>query len=287
MPRKQMTPGDWRKTIAEESKRFEEFTGRVRVDVSGGSASAIVWHRCLELFGADRVVPVFADTNSEDADLYRFLDDCETHFGQTLTRLNDGRNIWDVFDQTGIMRIAKAGNACKASIELKQKPLADHFKTSGCDAIAVGIEFQEPERMERFQAKIAAPVLFPLARRPLFSECEIHEEVKRLGLKPPEIYNEGYGHNNCAGRCILAGLGQWAANLRRDPVGFTDAESRETAFVERTGFTILRDQRGSNVKPYTLKELRADAGSGREFPNDWKSTCQCMEPVLFSADNCF
>jgi 3'-phosphoadenosine 5'-phosphosulfate sulfotransferase (PAPS reductase)/FAD synthetase len=98
MPRKRMPNTAWRQMIETEAAACHSFTGVVSVNVSGGHGSALAWHRCIEWFGRDRVVPVFADTNSEHADLYRFLDDCEKQFGQQLTRLNDGRNIWDVFD---------------------------------------------------------------------------------------------------------------------------------------------------------------------------------------------
>jgi len=287
MPRKAMSKQQWHDLIDAEAARCKHFSGKVQVNVSGGCASSVVWKRCVEWYGMDSVVPVFADTSYEHADLYRFLDDCEKHIGQPLERLKDGRDIWDVFDQAGIMRITSAGGACKASVELKQYPLAKHLEESGCDAIAVGIEFLEPERISAFQDRVPGrEVLFPLTVRPLLSECEIIEEVRSWGVKPPTIYDDGYTHNNCGGFCILAGLGQWAANRKRDPQAFEYAAKRERQFTKETGFTVLRDQSGGEVRPYTLDELARDQDSGREFPKDWKSNCNCMVP-LFRADDCF
>lgn len=109
---------DWRTMVDRQARKCEAFEGVVSVNVSGGTASAVAWARCLEWYGVDRVKPVFADTNSEHPDLYRFLEDCEKCFGQKLERLtNDGRNIWDVFEDSGMIRIARAGGACKASVE--------------------------------------------------------------------------------------------------------------------------------------------------------------------------
>jgi len=290
MPRKKISRGDWYKTIERQQQKCKDFTGKVCVNVSGGSGSAVAWHRCLEWYGRERVVPVFADTNSEHLDLYRFLDDCEHVFGQTITRLDDGRDIWDVFDQTGIMRITSGGGACKASIELKQKPLDAHFKQSGCDAIAIGLEFMEPERMLNFERKIAAEVLFPLSVRPLLGECDVHAELEALGIRRCETYSEGHGHNNCLqSGCILAGLNQWAAILKLNPDGFAYAEKREAAFVKKTGFTMLRDQSNSGGSNYPLSQLRTDVEAGRIFDNRWKSQCSCMEPqpALFTAAECF
>jgi len=286
MPRKALTRQQWRKLVETQAKRFEEFAGKVCVNVSGGAASSVAWKRCLDAFGPDRVVPVFADTSTEHPDLYRFLDDCDKAFNQKVVRLKDGRNIWDVFDDFGVMKITSAGGACKASIELKHKPLKTYYEQSGCDAIAVGIEFLEGERIRDFLKRIPHAI-FPLCSRPLLSECEIVEEVRKWGVEPPQLYADNYTHNNCGGFCILAGLGQWAENRRRDRAGFDKAADRERAFTERTGFTVLKHQRGGKVTPYTLDQLAEDQDSGREFPKDWKSQCNCMSPQLFSPDDCF
>ena len=291
MPGLKIPNNEWRAMITRQAERCEEFTGKVCVNVSGGSGSAVAWSRCLEWYGHDRVIPVFADTNSEHDDLYRFLDDCEAAFSQKLTRLNDGRNIWDVFEQTGMLRIDHAGGACKASIELKQKPLARHFKECGADAIAVGLEFLEPERMQRFEEKLSpVEVLFPLTHSPRLSECEIHEEVRRLGIKPCTVYDEGHPHNNCRKYgCILAGVSQWAADVKMNADGFNYSAKREADYYDKTGFAVCRDQSNKDVKPYPLVQLRADVHAGKEFRDDWKSQCSCMEPQprLFTADECF
>jgi hypothetical protein len=236
------------------------------------------------------VVPVFADTKSEHPDLYRFLDDLENKFDQKIERLSEGHDIWDVFFKSRMIKVLHAGGACKASIELKHKPLAKHFERSGCSAIAVGIEGTEGERIRDFKAKIGH-VLFPLACRPLLSECDIKTKIQEMGIKLPQLYHDNYSHNNCAGFCVLAGIGQWAENFKRDPEMFSDFEQKEQKFIELVGyeFSILRDQRGGTPKPYTLKQLREDVESGREFGNDWRSQCLCMtpQPRLFSLDDCF
>jgi 3'-phosphoadenosine 5'-phosphosulfate sulfotransferase (PAPS reductase)/FAD synthetase len=153
MPRKRMSHSNWMRLVERETEKCKAFTGRVMVNVSGGAASSVCWWRCIEMYGRDRVFPVFADTQSEDEDLYRFLDDCERRFEQKLVRLSQGKNIWDIFDSTGIMRVAKSGNACKASIELKIKPLDAYLEQHQFEAVAVGIQFDEPERVAAFNKR--------------------------------------------------------------------------------------------------------------------------------------
>lgn len=278
-----MRRNEARELIECEQKRFAEFVGKVRVDVSGGSGSAVAWHRCLTAFSAERVVPVFADTETEDPDLYRFLNDCEKLFGQKLTRLNCGKDIWDVFIESRMMRIMSAGGACKASVELKQKPLDNHFAESDCDAVAVGLGPDEPERMLRIIKRLyPVPVLFPLCAIPELHYCDVGRCIESLGLKPAALYADGFIHNNCGGTCVLAGISQWAAVCKLYPDKFAYAEQREQEFTEATGFTILRDRRGGITRKYPLSELRADVEAGRAFRNDWKSNCSCMLPDLFA-----
>lgn len=296
MPRRKLTGDEFRTLMREERARLSDVyagDGVVAVHVSGGSASAVVWHRLLERLGVNRVRPVFADTASEDADTYRFLDDCERVFGQELTRLrqynDDGTpcDIWDVFDRHGMMRITKAGNACMASIELKQKPLDAWNDCNKPDATAIGFTFAEAERMVKLSSKKHPhPIIYPLIEQPVMTECQVHDYIRRLGISPPAVYDDGFVHNNClgAGGCILAGLAQWAAARRLKPEAFAYAKDRERTFADRTGFTVLRDQRGGEVKPYSLEELDREAAAGRDFGSAWRSKCACMTPSMFDDD---
>src|SRR4051812_44659938 len=80
------------------------------VSVSSGVGSAYTWHLAVERYGRENVVGLFADVNGEDADNYRFL--AETHFviGTRLVKLtNEGRNIWDVFEDEGFLGNTRVG----------------------------------------------------------------------------------------------------------------------------------------------------------------------------------
>ena len=283
-----MSRAEWKTLLSRQQQQFDDYSGELlMVNVSGGAASAEAWKRCLDKYGAARVHPVFADTESEDPDTYRFLDDCQRVFGQRLTVVRAGGDIWDCFHKHGMMRIAAAGNACKASVELKQKPLDAEYERSEADGQAIGLNFDEPERMARLSARLSARrILYPLATSPRLSECDIISRIRGYGIEPPAIYDDGFTHNNCLGKggCVLAGLSQWAAYYKLFPERFAYAEQREKEFIDRTGFTVLRDQSRNSVKPYPLSRLRIDVDAGREFGNDWVSPCLCFTPSLFSMD---
>lgn len=249
--------------------------------LSGGAGSAIATMRCVEWYGQDRVSIVAADTMSESDANYALVDAVEKESGLPVERLCQNKDIWDVFDEFGVMRMALSGGACKASVELKQKPLDDYtsrrFSVDGV-VIATGLSYEERmDRQPRFIAKLAPwTCFFPLNVRPRLSACQIVAELKRYNLPVSDAYEKGLDHDNCKGGCILQGARQWAGLLKDDPEHFAHCEQRERAFFERTGFAALRDRRGGDVKPYPLFQLRADIENGRKIPDDWRSKCSCM-----------
>ncbi len=171
------------------------------VNVSGGSGSTVALARCIERYGKENVDAVFADTNSEHATLYELLDAMETVFGLPITRLNDGRNVWDVFHQARLMKTPNGG--CKAAIELKHKPLDryrdERYTPENC-TIVMGMDWMEPERQARAVKRMDPwRVEFPLTWPKRLSKGEELRELTRLGLPTPDLYKRGHEHNNCAG----------------------------------------------------------------------------------------
>jgi len=253
---------------------------RVCCHVSGGAASAIAAMRCIEWYGANRITLVNADTGSESPGNYELIHALETVSGLPIERLHQGMNIWDVFDAHGVMRLAHGGGACKASIELKQRPLdaftRDRF-TPEQVVVAVGMMPMEQTRQARLTKRLRPyEALFPLNAEPRLTECQMVAELGRYGLPESMAYNLGYTHDNCNGGCVLAGQAQWAGLLDDNPEYFTYCEKREGVFFKRTGFSILRDRRGGNTKSYLLSHLREDKAAGRVFRDTWRLTCGCM-----------
>jgi len=256
------------------------------VDVSGGMASAVCLFRVLERFGKADTLAVFADTNSEGADLYRFLDDVERVADFPIHRLNDGRTIWDVFFWA--MLFTTMGNGCKASWELKKLPLRrfhdEHGKPSET-TIHIGFGPDEEQRHRRLREAMPEWLFdFPLTWEPrLWQRCDLMEDLRARGIEPPRLYLNGYPHNNCAGACILAGIKQWAGLLKDNPELYRANEEKEQEFLAelrrrgRTEVTIQKDRRGGEVHNLSLRQLREEIEAGRKIPDSWReSTCCCM-----------
>lgn len=268
------------------------------VSVSGGAGSTLALERAIEKHGIDNVVAVFADTNTEHEDLYDLLNHIKTrHPSLSFVWLdNDGMDIWDCFDKYGM--ISTPNGACKASLELKQKPIAKWVKEN-CDpkthVICSGLEFSEPERMQRFDARWEPYTCWhPLADAPLLSDCQIIDAVSEFGYPDQTLYERRYPHNNCGGGCVLAGIGQWAGFYQDDPDRFDYHLQREKQFNElhRQGkreATILKDRSTrvetgddgnlvlkSDSRPMSLETLVERVHNNDVNLRDFRTACGCM-----------
>jgi len=267
---------------------------RYIVSISGGAGSTLAAHRTVKAHGLDSVDLVFADTNTEHPDLYRLLDHMDKILKPVIC-LSDGRDIWDVFDDAGIIRTPTG--ACKASVELKHKQIARWVKDNASPEthmIVSGLEYTEPERRERFSKRWGPfQVWHPLADPPYLSDCQIIAEAEKLGYPKQALYERRYPHNNCGGGCILAGLGQWHALWLEDRERFNYHKERERQFNAkhrkgRRPFTVLRDQSAKptivdgeivlkrTVTPMTLERFEERILSNDIDLQDFRSACGCM-----------
>lgn len=265
------------------------------VNVSGGNGSGMALLRVIDRYGRENVSAVFADTNSEHADLYRFLADLEAAAGIKIVRLdNGGATIWDTFFRRYMFTNPHGG--CVASEDLKKKPLIRFRETVGTPetlTVHVGFSIDEDDRMARLRKADAQWQFdFPLTWPKAMLRCDIENELKRRGVRPCEVYEKGYPHSNCLRwNCILAGIGQWIGVLNDNPAGYAEAEEHEQRFMaelERRGRapqTILRDRRGGTTKNLSLRQLREEVESGvrRRVPEWRESTCTCVGD-LFQGD---
>ena len=255
------------------------------VNISGGAASAVCLFRVIERYGREDVRAVFADTRWEHPDCYRFIDDVERVSGVEIDRLSDGRNIWDVFHSV-FMLTGQGDGGCRASHELKKKPLLDYeHAIQGNVTTHIGFGPDEDDRQQRIRTAMPDRRFdFPLTWQPMLGRCDVMDDLRARGIDPPSMYADGYPHANCGGACILAGIKQWAGLLRDNSDLYRLSEENEQRFQQilrdrgRDEHTILKDRRGGEVRNYSLRQLREDIESGRRQPDDsWRETsCTCM-----------
>lgn len=252
---------------------------RVAVQVSGGEASYAAAKLTLEEFGHDETAFVFADTKTEDEDLYRFLGDMEKRLNHPIIRVAEGRDIWQVFDDEGMIGNTRVDLCSRI---LKREVLKGWVDANCADdaTIIIGFDANEAHRLPGVQARYAPrPVRSPLIERGIFKE-QCRQIVKADGLEPGRLYAMGFPHNNCGGFCIKAGQASFALLLDFLPDRYAYHEGNEQAFRERTGkdVSIMRDRAGGETQPLTMREFRKRR---QRQPSliDWfdYGGCGCME----------
>lgn len=227
---------------------------------SGGIGSWATAKRVAERHGTDDLVLLFADTKIEDPDLYRFLDEAAANVGGELVRIEDGRDVWQVFFDVkylGNTRVDPCSRILKREILRK-------WTLDNCDpeatTIYLGIDWTEAHRMTRAQDRYApfkaeAPMIAP----PHLTKPEMMEMLKAEGIEVPELYKLGFHHNNCGGFCVKSGQAQFQNLLRKRPETYAYHEAKEQELREFLGkdVAILRDRTIEGAgRPITLREFR-------------------------------
>lgn len=261
------------------------------VNVSGGLSSYEALRRTLEKHGKGNVEAIFADVKGagqsehegEDPDTYRFLSDIERVLDFPIVRLSEGRTVWEVLrDGRAISMIVNGNRVSKCSEKLKREVLdayvESHYGSDECVQV-IGYKWDERRRMDQIRrAKAPYLVHFPLAEPPFVDDCDIAAQLGTVGVAPPELYALGFPHNNCGGFCIHAGQAQFALLFRSKPERYAFHEEQEAAFHRdiRGDVTVLRDRRGGESKPLSLREFRQRLERGEDYDRHEWGGCACL-----------
>jgi len=256
------------------------------VQYSGGAGSWATAKRVAQKHGRQNLVLLCADTNSEADDWHEFVDASAADVGGALVMIdNGGKNVWDVFNENNMIGNARV-SLCSRT--LKSEPLrrwmADNSDPK-TDIVYLGYDWTEAHRLEKARPHwLPWQIEAPLCEPPYTQKGEVLAELKKAGLPIPKLYSQGFPHNNCGGACVKAGQASWRLLLRTNPERYASEETQEQAFRERVGkdVSILKDRRGKESKPLTLRRFREETESQDDptlfgfDPSDWGS-CSCME----------
>ena len=243
---------------------------------SGGIASYITAKRVIARQGAANCTLLFTDTNYEHEDLYRFLDESCKHLGVELTRIADGRTPWEVFRDVRFLGNTRADPCSKIlKRDLAQKWVRDNHDPADT-TLYLGLTADEKHRLVRSK-RFWEPytVESPLMDEPTTTKADMISECRRDRIEPPELYSLGFPHNNCGGFCVKAGQAHFLHLLRELPDKYAEVEQKEQEMRDLLGdVAILRDRRGGETKPLTLKQLRTRSKDECNFL-DWGG-CGCF-----------
>lgn len=200
----------------------------------------------------------FFNTQIEDQDTYRFLEESESLFKHKIEIFTEGRNPWQIFNDErfiGNSRITPCTRVLKR--QFLEKLLKKAYPDNNI-VLCFGITKEEKERAIRIKnswSQRGIKTTFPLINKFGIDKSKFFDNY---GIKIPRLYKFGFPHNNCGGGCVKAGIGQWVNLYRLFPKRFLWHEEQEilTRKYLKKDVAILRDRHGGYTKPLTLFDLR-------------------------------
>lgn len=230
------------------------------VSFSTGLVSAITASRTIGRYGKNKTLLVFMDTQIEDVDNYRFMEDFKSHFDIPITVLTEGRTPYQVAKDAQIIpnhQIAPC--TFKLKIDIFKRFLATLKEEF---TIHIGYDFQELHRVERTKSQYRNEgwnVDFPMLWEPIEKRQYTQVSQEDWSIVPPRMYSLGYSHANCGGVCVKQGMGDWRKTIVNFPDRYKKVELWEKEMRDhpiRKNYAIIRDRSGGKTTPVTLTEFR-------------------------------
>ncbi len=190
---------------------------------SGGKASLAVADWVQTQYPDDSIVLYFTDTQWENEDLYRFINEASDKLQLPMLIHSAGITPIQLMFEKKMIYNSMIGDCSKI---LKQKVARDFLKKGVRPAIEkwrnrdrlkhedfttdaalyFGIGFEEMHRQDAI-IKHWKPfrVEMPLINNNIWRD----DVLKKYAIRQPVLYDYGFSHNNCNGRCVKAGQGHY------------------------------------------------------------------------------
>lgn len=228
------------------------------VQFSTGVGSAEVLRRVAAEHGRD-VVALTADVLTEDEDNWRFAREVIRLVGCRWIVLADGRTPMQVGRDLRVVpnnRMAVCSRVLKR--ELLRKFMDDTYDPAD-SIVYLGHDWTEGHRHDRaVEPWKPWTIQSPLMGPPYRTKEQLLDGFRGLGIEPPRLYAQGFGHANCGGACVRGGQAEWARLLfvnRRRYLEWEAEEEESRAMLDKD-VTILRDRAGGVTKPLSLRQFR-------------------------------
>lgn len=214
---------------------------------SGGKSSFTVAHLVKKKYPDDNIVLYFTDTLWEDEDLHRFIHEASAKLQLPMLYHALGLDpVQLMFKQKAvynsrigncstILKMGVAADFLKRNIEppksewhnkeylkVELDPSASDFAEN--TTLYFGIGWEEMHR----EAAIKKNWLPFKVEMPLIDEVIDNQDVLDLyNIRQPRLYEYGFTHNNCKGRCVKAGQGHFINLLQQMPELFEETMAYE------------------------------------------------------------
>jgi 3'-phosphoadenosine 5'-phosphosulfate sulfotransferase (PAPS reductase)/FAD synthetase len=245
-----------------DKSTFDPEKGRVISWFSCGAASAVASKLAIQEHS--QVEIIYQETNSEHPDNQRFLEDCQSWFGQEIIKISSDKfhDIWEVFEKR---RYIGGVYGAPCTSELKRIP-AEKYINHGYDLEVFGFTVEEFKRAEDYRKNnFERRVQAILIERGLTKD-DCLGMIYKVGIEIPAMYKLGYRNNNCVG-CVKGQMGYWG-KIRED---FPEVFERMAKLERKFNAAICKSYAGDKKrKRVFLDELPINAGN---FPPEKPISC--------------
>ena len=226
---------------------------------------------------------IFTDTQWEDEDNYRFIEDVLNYFDKQgydyeYVSLSDGRTPLQLFDDEGVLgcdRIPVCSRKLKTEVSLEY---VKSQREKGPVTIYFGFDNKEKHRGERVTKRygeLGIDCEYPLMDPPYVLD-KLNYIIANWQIAPPRMYGKGFAHANCGGRCVRGKLKHWRHLLRVWPKRFEECAKFEREF---------KGGKYSFLKDYPLDQLRADVEKQPDLFSGPQGKCfVCFDDDLIDND---
>lgn len=210
-----------------------------------------------------------------------------TYLGGRLVWLADGRTPWEVFRDERFLGNSRADPCSK----ILKRELLDRWFEANCERpttrCVVGLGLWERARFDgngeklglrrRMAAKGWTFVAPLIDHRPVIDRPDLPRMAEAEGLDPSRAYDDGFGHDNCAGVCVKGGQAHWRKMYLRRRPEFDYAERQENGLRNLLGdVSMMADRKGGKKIPLPLSEFRKRLEAGQTGELFGGEPCGCF-----------
>ncbi|MDQ0255544.1 hypothetical protein J2S74_002926 [Evansella vedderi] len=256
--------------MGEQLSLFERESRHHVIFFSGGNSSFAVADYVKEKFPNDNIVLLFQDVKWEDPDLYRFIKDASDRLQLPLLTHSAGLSPIELMFEKKLLFNSMIGDCSKI---LKMKVASDFIK-KGIEPPVVewrnkhflkdenfrndpilyfGIDFMEAHRIDSI-TKNWAPFR---VQAPLIDNfVDVDEVLDKYNIKRAKLYDLGFSHNNCGGRCVKAGHQHYKLLLKTMPERFKDIMEKEHHLkVCVSAYRYITNEKVEDPLPKDVQEI--------------------------------
>lgn len=259
------------------------------VNFSFGTGSFCAAERMVQEFGKEHILLLFSDTLWEDEDTYKWGRAAADKLGCKLVEICEGRTPWQTFQDANFIGNSRVDPCSK----ILKREFIDHYLqdyNKYRTLLVFGIHWSEYDRFYKVDKDGVQSGIYvrlrqagwrhvraPMCEKPFIGADDMEQRVIDAGLWKQKLYELGFPHANCGGRCCKQGQKGWSLLYKTMPDRFEECMNNEEDMRKRLGdVAMLKEQVDGVKRPLPLIELKRRLDEGKICDEGGMGGCNCF-----------